>query len=126
MPEGLYGIDFLHPNSKFSVAMRVTYPNDYDRANAAKEKRTDLGGAIMIHGHAASIGCLAMGDPAAEELFVLAHDIGLENVTVILAPVDLRRRPRPVIDKPPAWLPDLYARIEAALKPLPLPGGAAS
>ena len=126
VPEGVYGIDFLHPNSKFSVAMRVTYPSDYDRANAAKDKRDTLGGDIMIHGHASSIGCLAMGDPAAEELFVLAHDVGLNNVSVILAPVDLRREARPVIDKPPVWLPDLYDRIEAALKPLPLPDGKAS
>ena len=126
VPEGVYGLDLLNPNSKFSVSMRVTYPNAYDRANAGKEKRTELGGAIMIHGRASSIGCLAMGDPAAEELFTLVHDVGLGNVTVILAPVDLRTQARPALDKAPTWLPDLYDRIEAALKPLPLPTGTAS
>ena len=80
----------------------------------------------MIHGHASSIGCLAMGDPASEELFTLAAAVGLKNMTVILAPVDLRTQSRPVIDNAPAWLPDLYARIEAALKPLPVAAGTAS
>lgn len=36
-------------------------------------------------------GCLAMGDEAAEKLFVLAADTGLHNIKVILAPFDLRR-----------------------------------
>ena len=126
VPEGVYGIDLLNPNSKFNVSMRVNYPNAFDRARAAEEHRKDLGGAIMIHGRASSIGCLAMGDPAAEELFTLVHDVGLTNVTVVLAPLDLRTQPRPAIDSAPAWLPDLYDRIEAALKPLPLPGGSAS
>ena len=128
VPEGVYGVDFLNPNSKFSVSMRVTYPNDFDRAMANKDKRDKdtLGNAIMIHGRASSIGCLAMGDPASEELFVLAHAAGLENMTVILAPVDFRVKPRPTLDKPPAWIDDLYTQIDAALKPLPLPAGTAS
>ncbi len=122
VPEGLYDIDLLNPNSKFSVSMRVNYPNDFDRAMAAKEKRRDpLGGAIMIHGRASSIGCLAMGDPAAEELFVLAHAIGISQVKVIIAPVDFRSKPWPKIEKAPAWLNGLYGRIEAALELFPIP-----
>jgi hypothetical protein len=42
----------------------------------------------MIHGDARSRGCLAMGDPASEDLFVLAALTGIENVKVILTPVD--------------------------------------
>lgn len=122
VPEGLYDIDLLNPNSKFSVSMRVNYPNDFDKAMAAREKRTDpLGGAIMIHGRASSIGCLAMGDPAAEELFVLAHAIGIERVKVIIAPVDFRVKAWPTLEKAPAWLPGLYGQIEAALEQFPVP-----
>ena len=44
----------------------------------------------MIHGSSVSVGCLAMGDPAIEELFVLAAETGLENIKVILSPVDFR------------------------------------
>ena len=126
--EGVYGVDYLNPNSKFSVSMRVTYPNDFDRAMATKDKRDKdtLGNAIMIHGRSSSIGCLAMGDPASEELFVLAHAVGLDNMRVILAPVDFRTQPRPKLDKPPTWIDDLYTQIDEALKPLPLPGGTAS
>jgi len=123
VPEGLYDIDLLNPNSKFSVSMRVSYPNDFDKAMAAKEKRQDpLGGAIMIHGRASSIGCLAMGDPAAEELFTLAYAIGIENIKVIIAPHDFRVMPPPKIDKAPIWLSGLYARIDSALKALPASG----
>jgi hypothetical protein len=37
-----------------------------------KDGRKNLGSNIMIHGKNCSVGCLAMGDEAAEELFVLA------------------------------------------------------
>jgi len=126
VPEGVYGIDFLNPNSLYNVSMRVTYPNDFDRARASEEHRDNLGGAIMIHGRAASIGCLAMGDLASEERFMLAAAVGLANITVILAPVDLRTQPRPSPDGAPNWLPDLYDRIGAALNVLPVSAGSAS
>lgn len=95
VPEGVYALESLNPNSRFHVALRVGYPNDLDRAAARRDGRTALGGDIMIHGGAASVGCLAMGDSAAEELFVLAAGAGVENVTVVLSPVDLRARPLP-------------------------------
>ncbi len=121
VPEGVYDIDLLNPNSKFSVSMPVNYPNDFDRAMAAKEKRdAPLGGAIMIHGRSSSIGCLALGDPAAEELFTLAVAIGIERVKVILAPVDFRSQPRPKVADAPEWLDNLYGQIEDALKPFPV------
>ena len=46
----------------------------------------------MIHGNAVSIGCLAMGNSGAEDLFVLAADTGLKNITVVLSPFDFRRK----------------------------------
>ena len=120
VPEGLYDIDLLNPNSKFSVSMRVNYPNDFDKAMALKENRKDpLGGAIMIHGRSSSIGCLAMGDPASEELFVLASDIGIEKVKVIIAPQDFRVKARPTLAHAPDWLDGLYDQIEAAMKSFP-------
>jgi hypothetical protein len=92
VPEGFYGIELLNPNSRFHLSLRVNYPNAEDLARAREEGRdpATLGGDIMIHGGAASIGCLAMGDPAAEELFVLAHRTGLDKVDVIMTPSDLR------------------------------------
>jgi hypothetical protein len=120
VPEGLYGIESLNPNSAFHLSLRVSYPSATDRRRAAADRRTGLGGDIMIHGNAVSIGCLAMGDPAAEELFVLAADTGLPRIAVILAPHDLRRDPRPpVLDPEPAWASALYTDIAAALGRLP-------
>jgi hypothetical protein len=73
----------------------------------------------MIHGAAVSIGCLAMGDPAIEELFTLTAETGRENVRVILSPVDFRRRGdfQPGPDAPP-WTAELYAEIRRELASL--------
>src|SRR5262249_22391032 len=67
VPEGVYAVESLNPNSRYHAALRVGYPNQLDRAQAQRDGRTQLGGDIMIHGGSASIGCLAMGDAAVEE-----------------------------------------------------------
>jgi hypothetical protein len=121
VPEGLYRIELLNPNSRFHVSLRVSYPNTFDRRMAHADGRSELGGDIMIHGNRVSIGCLAMGDPAAEELFTLAADVGLEHVDVILAPADLRTELPPVSVALPTWTDTLYRDIGAALAELPKP-----
>jgi hypothetical protein len=118
VPEGIYALESLNPNSRFHVALRVGYPNDFDRAMALRDGRSKLGGDIMIHGGSASIGCLAMGDVAAEDLFVLAAAAGVQNVTVILAPMDLRRRPLPPLPDN-GWRTELYASLKDSLERLP-------
>lgn len=123
VPEGLYAVAALNPNSLFHLALRVDYPNADDRAQAASDGRSALGGDIMIHGGQASIGCLAMGDPAAEELFVLAAAVGVEQVRVLMCPVDLRHRPPPTQSTLPPWVPARYAQLQEALQPY---GAAAS
>jgi murein L,D-transpeptidase YafK len=80
VPEGLYRIAWLNPNSSYHLSMRVDYPNAFDRLMAAREKRTRLGGDIMIHGNSVSIGCVAIGDPAIEELFTLVADTNPDRV----------------------------------------------
>jgi murein L,D-transpeptidase YafK len=116
VPEGIYRIESLNPNSAYHVSLRVNYPNESDRAQAAKDGRTNLGGDIMIHGKTVSIGCIAVGDTAAEELFTLAADVGLKDLTVICAPTDFRKhKERPAITNSPAWVAQLYQRIAAEL-----------
>jgi hypothetical protein len=119
VPEGLYGIEYLNPNSAYHLSMKITYPNAFDKARGAEEKRTNLGGDIMIHGKAVSIGCLAMGDEAAEDLFVLAALTGISNIKVILSPVDFRKTELPSDAKVPAWTATLYPQIREALAALP-------
>lgn len=118
VPEGLYGIELLNPNSRYHISLRIGYPNADDRRRAQAEGRTNLGGDIMIHGGSGSVGCLAMGDEASEDLFVLAADVGIRNVSVILAPTDFRWGQLPAnYDGLPPWTPELYAQIKTAMEP---------
>jgi hypothetical protein len=123
VPEGLYRIASLNPNSAFHLSLRVNYPNAFDMRMARRDGRNTLGGDIMIHGGAVSVGCLAMGDPAAEELFVMAADTGLSRIEVILAPLDLRAHDLPLDTAAalPPWTRDLYAAIKVKLGELPTP-----
>jgi L,D-transpeptidase catalytic domain len=115
VPEGLYRIEALNPNSRFYLSLRLDYPNAFDRAAAAIEGRTNLGGDIMIHGSRFSVGCLAMGNEAAVDLFVLAALAGPQRVRVAIAPTDFRE---PAARAPTArsdWLRNLYAQLRAEL-----------
>jgi murein L,D-transpeptidase YafK len=120
VPEGLYSIESLNPMSRFHLALRVAYPNDFDKAHAKEDGRDDLGGDIMVHGSNTSIGCLAMGDEVAEDLFVIAALAGVENVSILIAPCDLRTRTY-VIPPPdaPAWTGTLWDGIRSILDELP-------
>jgi len=127
VPEGLYKVESLNPNSLYHLALRVNYPNSQDRLWGAQDGRSGLGSDIMIHGKTCSIGCLAMGDEAAEDLFVLAAETGIDNVTIILSPVDLRTQGLP--GKTPAlppWAGALYDAIKTALEDLGRPASAGS
>jgi murein L,D-transpeptidase YafK len=127
VPEGVYAIVYLNPNSIAHLSLALSYPNDYDRARAAEDGRDALGGDIMIHGGSVSIGCLAIGDEAAEDLFVLAVDAGWEDALVVLSPVDFRKR-AVVVDHAaqPAWIEDLYGRLRAQLDGMPAGPAAAT
>ena len=122
VPEGIYRIESLNPNSLYHLSLRVSYPNEFDRKVAAQEGRDDLGGDIMIHGSDSSVGCLAMGDEAAEDLFVLAADAGLKNIKVVLTPVDFRTHDLPQMTSAlPAWTGELYSGIKSELAAMPMP-----
>jgi L,D-transpeptidase catalytic domain len=116
VPEGLYNIEAFNPNSSFHLSMKLDYPNAFDRAQAAPEGRQELGGDIFIHGNAVSAGCLAMGDKAVEELFVLVARVGMENVSVLLAPHDFRRHAPTLSAAQPAWVGELYRHLQRSLK----------
>ena len=130
VPEGVYPIESLNPNSRFHLSLRVGYPNEFDRAMARRDGRERLGSDIMIHGGSASVGCLAVGDEAAEDLFVLTADAGRENVRVILAPLDLRTQSSSAgvgaSQTGPPWVVKLYGQVRGELARLERPAGAAS
>jgi hypothetical protein len=120
VPEGLYAIESLNPMSRFHLALRVGYPNGFDRARAIEDGRTDLGGDIMVHGSSVSIGCLAMGDEVAEDLFVVTTLAGVENASILIAPCDLRVRTD--VAPPsgsPSWTRAAWDEIRSRLDRLP-------
>ncbi|MBK8815071.1 MAG: L,D-transpeptidase family protein [Methylococcaceae bacterium] len=119
VPEGIYRIVRLNPNSNYFLSMKINYPNEYDFFHAEQDGRTDLGSDIFIHGKTASIGCLAIGDEAIKELFVLTAQIGPENVKVVIAPHDPRTYPL-IADNEvqPEWTSELYSIISNEIKPL--------
>ncbi|MBY6211899.1 L,D-transpeptidase family protein [Microbulbifer agarilyticus] len=113
VPEGIYKIIGFNPNSAYHLSMKLNYPNDFDLVHAKNEGRTYPGTNIFIHGRAASIGCLAMGDPAIEQLFSLVYATGKSNTTVLISPSDPSQSTlRPPADSP-SWVSDLYKDIES-------------
>ena len=121
VPEGIYGIESLNPNSAYHLSLRVSYPNAFDPERAREAGRERLGGDIMIHGGWSSIGCLAMGDEAAEDLFVMAALTGTANIEVYLAPCDLRAKEFHPPANSPRWTGQLYQALEQKLKTMSPP-----
>lgn len=121
VPEGVYRIEKLNPNSNYHLSLKLNYPNRFDRQQAVRDGRDNLGGDIFIHGDRRSSGCLAMGNAAAEELFVLTAMIDPENISVLISPQDFRFRPLlPVPEGKPQWIANLNQQIATRLQQYPL------
>lgn len=121
VPEGFYKITALNPNSSFHLSMKLDYPNTFDKAQAEMEGRSNLGGDIFIHGENVSKGCLAVGNNAIEELFVMTAQIGIEKVSVLISPKDYRFRPLTrLAPDAPGWIHLLHQQIALNLKQFPL------
>lgn len=83
-PEGRYTIDTRNPQSSFHLSLRISYPNDSDRAFAAAYGRSP-GGDIFIHGQPNALangrmrgdwtdGCIALTNEEIEELWAIVPD----------------------------------------------------
>ncbi len=84
VPEGQYIVDSKNRQSKFHLALHVSYPNSADRERA-KKLGADPGGNIEIHGLDSAYawvgslhrtmdwtdGCIAVTNPEIEEIFPL-------------------------------------------------------
>ena len=118
IPEGVYRLTSFNPFSAMHLSMMINYPNNFDRLQASKDGRYKLGGNIFLHGKAMSVGCLAVGDLAIDQLFFLTRQVGLSHVQLIISPNDLRRsKPATNAFAQPRWLPELYKHIHHALLP---------
>lgn len=71
VPEGFYEVSSFNPWSDWHLSLKVSYPNASD---AVLSDPKNPGGLIYLHGGCASIGCIAITDPAIEEVYLLAAD----------------------------------------------------
>ncbi len=92
-PEGTYKISFKNPNSRGYKSLKISYPNDNDRANASK-LGVSPGGDICIHGlwwptqdpknhwkDNWTQGCMAINNAEIDELY--AHTEVDTEVTIL-------------------------------------------
>lgn len=108
VPEGFYEVDRFNPESAFHLSLGLNYPNASDRILG---DQSAPGFDIFVHGGAASVGCLAMGDAAIEQIYLIACDSRVRPVRAHFFPAR--------IDAPdwPAWRDGNLAR-RPDLRPL--------
>jgi len=70
VPEGIYEVTRLNPYSNYRKAIKINYPNKSDSILSPYIKK---GGEIYIHGNCVSIGCIAIGDKAIDELYYIIN-----------------------------------------------------
>jgi murein L,D-transpeptidase YafK len=121
IPEGIYEIEYLNPNSLFYLSMKVSYPNEFDKAKADGDGRTNLGCDIFIHGKDKTIGCIPIGDEAMEELFVLASRTIENKIQVVISPVDFRKTSHLPSGETVSWLHELYSVVGKELEKFSTP-----
>jgi len=85
-PEGIYSVDAKNQNSQFYKALRLSYPNPADRANARK-LGVSTGGDVEIHGLGSkwgwlgakhrltdwTDGCVALTNEEIDEIYPLIN-----------------------------------------------------
>lgn len=117
IPEGIYKITGLNPFSSYYLSMMINYPNAFDKKQGRHDGRRKLGNNIFIHGKNSSVGCIAIGDKAINQLFVLVDKVGKNNTEVIIAPNDFRHQSVSTnLKRQPKWVPDLYQKISSKLQ----------
>ena len=119
IPEGIYNVEYLNPNSAYYLSIKVNYPNEFDKSKTELTNVSDMGGDIFIHGKSATIGCIPIGDEAIEEVFLLTQKAINNNVKVIISPRDFRVNSNYPKINGIDWENELYEIINTELKTLP-------
>jgi hypothetical protein len=119
IPEGVYKVEYLNPNSSYYLSIKVSYPNKFDKSKTEFTNVSEMGGDIFIHGKSATIGCIPIGDEAIEEVFLLTQKAINNNVKVIISPRDFRINPDYPKIEGIEWENELYDIINKELKTLP-------
>ena len=87
VPEGFYTVAQFNPRSNFYLSLGLDYPNVSDRLLTTDAAHP--GSEIFLHGGAASVGCLALGDRAAAQLYLVALDTREQSGQRTMIPVHL-------------------------------------
>lgn len=109
VPEGVYRISGLNPNSRFYLSLEINYPN---RADIARSPHKNLGGDIFIHGSCASLGCVSITDTYIEEVYRLveqARSNGQQHIPVHIFPARLSELKMGILQKMYASKPNLVS-----------------
>jgi murein L,D-transpeptidase YafK len=110
VPEGVYSLTFLNPNSRYHLSIKVDYPNASDIHNSVLD-RSQMGGDIFVHGSDVSIGCIAIGNEAIEQVFCLAA--WAKKREIIISPVDFRKGR--TLQTAEAWVDAMYRKVSQQL-----------
>ena len=116
VPEGFYSISVFNPRSDYHLSLGIDYPNASDRVRGQKG---DLGGAIMIHGHCVTIGCVPITDPMIEEVYIAGLEAragGQARIEAHFFPARLDDSGWERLRRAPGVTPDLVA-FWSELKP---------
>lgn len=119
IPEGVYRIEYLNPNSSYYLSMKISYPNEFDKSKTKFSDFKDLGGDIFIHGKAVTIGCVPIGDEAIEEVFILAQNAIMKEIKVIISPWDFRVKHKYPDIESIDWEEELYDLLKSELNMIP-------
>ncbi|MEM6697066.1 MAG: L,D-transpeptidase family protein [Bacteroidota bacterium] len=121
IPEGIYQIEYLNPNSSYHLSLKVNYPNEFDKSKTRFENVKEMGGDIFIHGKATTIGCIPIGDEAIEEVFLMAAKAFHHPIKVIISPRDFRKGKKYPSIASVDWEEELYNQVEVELAKIPVP-----
>lgn len=115
IPEGIYKVEYLNPNSLYYLSIKINYPNEFDKSKTQFSNIDEMGKDIFIHGKAATIGCIPIGDEAIEEVFVLTQKAINNEVKVIISPRDFRKNAKIPEVENIDWEDELYSLIKEEL-----------
>ncbi len=106
----------FNPKSRYHLSLGLDYPNASDLQRTTNPAAP--GSEIYIHGKALSLGCLAMGDPAIEEIYLAASESRVRPVRVHVFPARMDGNGwREVLTPAAAGNPDLAGFWRKELQP---------
>lgn len=86
VPEGIYKVIKLNPYSNYHKSIKIDYPN---RSDSILSKYPKKGGEIYFHGKCVSVGCIAIGDMAIDDLYNIVNQSQKTIVHIFPARYDI-------------------------------------